>query len=77
VTLKQLREAIRVNRQWAPYLSQWKHLRSGAIYVVTFHVIMEKTMEPGVVYYRQFAPPEETWCRVASEFFDGRFERSS
>ncbi len=68
------KQAIRENKLRAPYLSEWMHLKTGDLYVATAHVIMEATLEPAVVYYRKFAPPDETWCRPASEFFDGRFE---
>ena len=69
-----VREQIKDNRVRAPYLSAWRHKKSGGSYTVQMHVIIEATLEPAVVYYRQFADPRETWCRPASEFFDGRFE---
>ena len=66
---------IQENQRRAPYLSQWRHVKSGNVYAVRMHVIIEATLDAAVVYNRKFAPPEETWCRPAAEFFDGRFER--
>ncbi|MTH95487.1 hypothetical protein [Roseibium sp. RKSG952] len=63
------------NRDRAPYFSEWRHLKSGQLYVVNMHVIQEATLEPAVVYYGKFADPREIWCRTAFEFFDGRFVR--
>lgn len=73
--LKAALAAVATNRALAPYLSTWRHLKSGGEYAVKEHVLIEATLEPAVVYYKRFAPPDETWCRPASEFFDGRFER--
>ena len=69
-----LRE-MKSNNERAPYLSRWRHLKSGGNYVVRMHVLLEHTLEPHVVYHKQFAEPFEMWCRPAREFFDGRFER--
>lgn len=74
--LKAAVAALAANRERAPYLSTWCHLKSGGVYAVTMHVLIEATLEPAVIYYKRHAPPEETWCRPASEFFDGRFERT-
>lgn len=73
--LEDVTAAIVANRERAPYLSDWQHQKTGFVYRVLHHVIIEATMEPAVTYYRRSAPPEETWCRPAAEFFDGRFER--
>lgn len=66
--------AVKENRHKAPYLSRWKHLKSGGIYTVRMNVIIEADLEPAVIYYPQYGEPEVVWCRPASEFFDGRFE---
>lgn len=76
MTLEEAKAQIAKNRETAPYLSQWRHLKTSGEYVVKMHVIIEATTEPAVVYHKRFAHPDETWCRPASEFFDGRFERS-
>lgn len=73
--LEPIRQLISQNRELAPYQSEWQHLKSGHLYVVKMHVIQEATLEPAVIYYRKHGDPRETWCRVASEFFDGRFVR--
>lgn len=65
------------NKVRAPYLSEWTHKKTGGEYVVRMHVILEADLTPCVVYYKRFAEPDQTWCRPASEFFDGRFERHS
>lgn len=69
-----VRKQLLENKRKAPYLSEWKHLKSGHIYVVRMHVIRKDTLEPAVIYYRKYADPHEAWDRIASEFFDGRFE---
>ena len=66
--------AVKENRLKAPYLSRWVHVKSGTTYVVRMNVLIEATLEPAVVYYQQHGDPDVTWCRPASEFFDGRFE---
>lgn len=73
--LEDVRKEIRYNQTVAPYLSQWKHVKSGDTYTVRMHVIIEATLQPAVVYYKPYADSAETWVRPASEFFDGRFER--
>ena len=75
MTLDEAKAEIIKNRERAPYLSEWVHLKSNGRYVVKFHVIIEATLEPAVVYYPRHGDPAITWCRPASEFFDGRFER--
>jgi hypothetical protein len=75
MTLDDAKAAIKINRERAPYLSYWRHAKSGKKCVVKFHVLIEATLEPAVVYYERYADPVETWCRPAAEFFDGRFER--
>jgi hypothetical protein len=75
MTFEEAKSAIAENRVRAPYLSYWKHLKSGGEYTVQMHVILEATLEPAIVYYKRYAAPDEVWCRLASEFFDGRFER--
>lgn len=77
VALEDVKIAIRENQEVAPYLSLWRHVKSGGEYMVRMHVILEATLEPAVIYYKRLADPAETWCRPASEFFDGRFERVS
>jgi hypothetical protein len=67
--------ALRQNKLRAPYLSTWVHRKTGSTYTVRMHVILEATLAPHVVYYKKFADPDETWCRPACEFFDGRFKR--
>lgn len=67
-------KALKDNRDKAPYLSNWKHLKSGDDYAVKGHVLLESSLDPHVIYYQRFADPTITWCRPASEFFDGRFE---
>jgi hypothetical protein len=74
-TMDDVRSAVRENQKRAPYLSDWQHVKSGGIYAVKQHVIIEATLEPAVVYYKRHADPAETWVRPASEFFDGRFVR--
>ena len=59
----------------APYLSEWVH-KKGGLYVVRMHVIIESTLDHAIVYNRKFDEPEITWCRPATEFFDGRFTRT-
>jgi hypothetical protein len=75
MTLEEAKAELAANRERAPYLSYWKHVKSGGEYAVQMHVIIEATLEPAVVYYRRFADPSEYWCRPAKEFLDGRFER--
>lgn len=65
---------VKQNRLKAPYLSRWKHIKSGGLYTVRLNVIIEANLEPAVIYYPQHGAPEVNWCRPASEFFDGRFE---
>ena len=77
MTLDDAKVAIEENRKRAPYLSDWVHVKSGGKYAVQYHVIIEATLEPAVVYYKRHADPRETWVRPASEFFDGRFEKQS
>ncbi len=74
MSLDAAKDQIRANQKRAPYLSEWRHKKSGGEYAVKMHVIIEATLEPAVVYYKRHADPAETWCRPASEFFDGRFE---
>lgn len=74
MSLEPVTDAIKENQRRAPYLSEWRHVKSGKVYVVRMHAIIEATLEPAVIYYRKHAAPEETWCRPALEFFDGRFE---
>lgn len=74
MSFEDARQAVSENRIKAPYLSRWKHLKSGKTYVVRMNVIIEADLEPAVIYYLQYGEPDVLWCRPASEFFDGRFE---
>jgi hypothetical protein len=76
MTLDEAKMEVKRNQTRGPYLSEWKHLKTGGSYAIKMHVLMEATLEPCVVYYKKFADPLETWCRPASEFFDGRFARA-
>lgn len=77
MTFEEAKAALAANSARALHLSRWRHVKTGHEYVVHDHVLLEATLEPAVVYYRhRSADPFETmWCRPASEFFDGRFER--
>lgn len=51
---------------------QWKHLKSGGLYVVLHDdATREDDLEPVVVY--QAVDGGRIWVRPAIEFFDGRF----
>lgn len=69
------KESLIRNRERAPYLSGWRHMKTGTVYAVQSHVLIEATLDPAVVYYQRHGDPVVTWCRPANEFFDGRFER--
>lgn len=75
-TLEEAKAALAENRARALPLSRWRHRKTGHEYQVHGHVLIEATLEPAVIYYkvRSVDPSEPTWCRPASEFFDGRFE---
>lgn len=70
------KETLIKNRETAPYLSNWQHIKTGTVYAVRSHVLIEATLEPAVIYYQCHGNPVVEWCRPASEFFDGRFERT-
>lgn len=50
----------------------WKH-RKGGSYVIEGFCIIEKTMQPAVIYTRFDEPSGCKWIRPCEEFFDGRF----
>lgn len=74
-TIETANAEIAVNSAKAPEGSVWRHKKSGGVYVVKLHVIVEATLAPAVVYHNRQKTKSEIWCRPASEFFDGRFER--
>lgn len=53
--------------------SLWRHKKTGNIYAIVAHTIIEATLQPAVVYGKPGTLV--TWCRPTPEFFDGRFER--
>ena len=53
----------------------FKHEKTGHLYVVIAHCILESTTKPGILYQRSIngVPMGPIWARDASEFYDGRF----
>lgn len=66
MTYDEARSAITENEKRAPHNSEWLHEKSGHVYAVLSHAIIEATMEPAVVYYRRDGWRLVTWCRPAS-----------
>lgn len=61
------------NWEKAPSMTEWRHAKTGHIYMVRSHAIREHDLEPLVIYARRDGDPVEIWARPAAEFFDGRF----
>lgn len=64
--------------------SQWTHLKSGQDYVVTGLCLIEADLTMGVLYRAETvsgkyadSTKNPQWCRPASEFLDGRFQRKA
>lgn len=55
-----------------PKFGHWKH-KNGGSYQIIYFGLVEKTMEPCVVYMS--LSNGTIWVRPCWEFFDGRFER--
>lgn len=51
----------------------WMHLKTGHLYVITGHCIIEATVTGAVLYRRAEEPEGLIWCRPIDEFMDGRF----
>lgn len=66
-------EAIKLKKT-CPKGSRWKH-RNGAVYEVLSIVLIEATLTPAITYRSVDCHNPMNWCRPASEFLDGRFER--
>lgn len=62
------------NARRAPQGSHWRHRKTGGVYVIDHHGLIEATLEPAVVYRPKDGTPGLVWVRPAAEFFDGRFE---
>lgn len=50
----------------------WQHLKSGGLYVVIGHCLIEADLTPATIYRSLF--DGETWVRPTAEFEDGRFQ---
>jgi hypothetical protein len=55
--------------------TQWRHLKTGNIYVTVGRCRLEKTGEPAVLYRCVSPASDVVWARASDEFLDGRFER--
>jgi hypothetical protein len=54
------------------YPHMWTHVKTGKNYVIISFGIIEKTMQPSVIY-SEYTHRDQVWVRPCSEFFDGRF----
>ncbi|QDP65321.1 MAG: hypothetical protein Unbinned200contig1000_61 [Prokaryotic dsDNA virus sp.] len=50
----------------------WVHKKTGKMYVILHHGLLESSLEPVVIYQQEDGGP--VWVRPAEEFFDGRFQ---
>lgn len=57
-----------VQRKWVPTHT---HIKTKGKYRLVTHAILEKTLEPYVVYDDEHG---NVWLRPDKEFYDGRFE---
>ncbi len=57
------------------YPGMWVHQKTQQNYVILGFGIIEKTMEPAVIY-AEYSNRTHTWIRPCSEFFDGRFKQA-
>jgi len=79
LSLQEISANISPYHDQAPVGSEWRHVRTGGLYIVINHAVTsDDDMTPTVVY----APWTEeglnhpvVFVRPASEFFDGRFIR--
>ena len=53
----------------------WQHVKSGGLYVVVGHGVIEADLTPAVIYRSLL--DGITWVRPAAEFNDGRFKNLS
>lgn len=57
-----------------PRFGWWEHVKTKQSYTILAFGLIEKTLEPSVVYQ---GPNGQVWIRPATEFFDGRFKQVS
>jgi len=51
----------------------WRHKKTGNLYRVIDHVVIENGVTPAVLY-EAWDSPKTKWVRPCAEFYDGRFE---
>ena len=52
----------------------WRHKKTGTIYRILTVGLLEKNLEPHVIYTEECDDECPLWIRPVSEFLDGRFE---
>ena len=57
-----------------PPFGYWEHQKTKEVYMIIGFGLIEKTLEPSVVYQ---SSQGQIWIRPATEFFDGRFKQVS
>jgi len=60
---------------YVPPRSRWRHVKSGAAYVVIGAAVREYDLEPLTLYQASPAYSEVVWTRPTAEFLDGRFAK--
>ena len=69
--------ATKLMQRKVPRLSKWRHLKTGATYVVIANdAVIEASLTPAIAYC-PLGPAGPMWVRPLAEFLDGRFERIS
>jgi hypothetical protein len=51
----------------------WRHRKTGHLYMVWGHCVIEATLTPAILYTR-WPERDVFWVRPLTEFLDGRFE---
>ncbi|MHA7852235.1 DUF1653 domain-containing protein [Roseovarius sp.] len=67
-------EPVRILSLDAPVGSTWEHFRSGGIYRIVGHALIESDLTPAIIY-ESLSGGAGLWVRPADEFLDGRFFR--
>lgn len=67
-------EPVRMLSLDAPTGSLWKHRKSGGVYRIVGHALIENDVTPAIIY-ESLSGDAGLWVRPADEFQDGRFAK--